>query len=127
VRFLPGVLLAMAAVPLAVLLAAHLWHFIPTRHATRAPNWLRAVLILAVTVISAAAAVKLGPLMEAALFTPRGGDLLVMAGSVEPVPPEQHPQWLGARQSVTPKQARLLRADGLYFQSGRLVRPTGSA
>jgi len=126
VRFLPGVLLALAAVPLAVLLAAHLWHFIPTRHAARAPNWLRALLILAVTIVSAAAALRLGPLMEAALFTPRGGDLLVMAGSVEPVPPEQRPAWLGARHSVTPRQARLLRAEGLYVQAGQLVRPTGA-
>ncbi|MBL9032217.1 MAG: ABC transporter permease subunit [Phycisphaerae bacterium] len=49
-----------------------------------------------------------------------------MAGHVEAVGESERPAWLGGRDALGPDDQRRLRAQGLYLQAGRLVRPAAA-
>lgn len=123
---LPGVLLAFVAAPIGALLGAHLWQFASQRALSRTSNGARLAMIAAVAGASCWVAIGVGPRVERALFAPSAADLLSLAGSHEEVPEGERPSWVGAREALTASQSRALRAEGMYFRDGRVVRPVGS-
>jgi phosphate transport system permease protein len=125
-RYLPGVLLAFVTLPIAVVLAAHLWNFLPRQLVSRGGLIARVVALVIVTAIAGWATLRLGPVLEGILFSPRGNDLLMMAGGSTPVADAERPEWFGARRDATAEELRQLRRDGLSFRDGRLIKPAGS-
>ncbi len=123
---LPGVLIAFGVTPLAALAGAHLWHFAPVRLSARTGDLARLGMAGAATLGAIGLCVAVGPAVERALFTPSGADLLVLAGSYEPVEAAQRPAWMGARESLDDRLTRRLRREGLYFRDGLVVRAAGS-
>ena len=123
---LPGVLLAFAGVPVGVLLAAYLWHFAPVRVMSRLSAGGRLLMIMLVTVLSAWASIRLGPVMEGLLFRPSETDVLFRAGSYEPLPRDEWPTWFAELSSVRDREARRLRDEDLAYRDGMVVRPVGS-
>jgi phosphate transport system permease protein len=122
-RIIPTILIGFAVVPIGILLAAHLWQLLPTRYLSRLASSGRLALIGFMLVISVAAAASIGPAAERVLFRPDRADLLVAGGLHDPVPREQWPAWVGGRATMSPDQERRLRAHGLYFREGQVVRP----
>jgi ABC-type uncharacterized transport system permease subunit len=119
---LPSLLLAFVLLPVGVILGAHLWQMIPERYIRRVP--MAGLPAIALTLlVSGAAALSLGPVIERALFRPTADDVAVLAGHYAPVPVDGWPQWVGRRDSMPPQQERRLRAQGLYFRDGGVVRP----
>lgn len=118
---LPAVLSCMVFLPLTVLLGAHLWQAAPWASRVRGGAQLGLVGLCAA--IGLATSLALTPALHSALFTPTRADTLVRAGSSEDVAREQWPAWIGDRRSLSPAESRLLRAQGLAFRAGRLVRP----
>ena len=123
---LSGVLLAFVMVPLAVLIAAHLWTFIPPRTRTATPAWVRSSLIAVVGAVGLASAIGVGPLIERVLFRPNERELLVMAGSLQEVAAGDKPVWTKGLTALTGEQERTLRRSGMYWREGKIVVPAGS-
>ena len=123
---LPGVLLAFIGVPVGVLLGAYLWHFAPVRVVSRVSAGGRLAMILLVTVFAGWVSIRLGPALESVFFRPSATDVLLRAGSYEPLPRDGWPAWLGGVASVGPREVRRLRAAGLSYRDGAVVRPVGS-
>jgi phosphate transport system permease protein len=71
--WLPSVLIGMATVPVAVLLAAHLWQMVPAEARKRMRSGQHLLLVLAACGFGVAAAVAIGPWFERALFAPPEG------------------------------------------------------
>lgn len=123
--WLPHLLLGFGVVPFGVLLAAYLWQSLPVRVTARASSWQHLALVSVVLLAGIGASGALGGLFERALFSPSTDDVLVLAGSYEPVPPEHIPEWARAQATFTSSDARALRAEGMYVRSGTVVRATG--
>ncbi len=123
----PGLLLIFVTVPVGALLAGLLWQCVPVRVATRLSSGARLAALLAIVTVAFGVATSLGPVVEKALFKPSDADVLALAGSVEPLPKSQWPEWVGEhRKSMGPDDARRLKNQGLYFRDGAVVRATGS-
>lgn len=71
--WLPSVLIGLATVPVAVLLAAHLWQMVPAEARKRMRSGQHLVLVLAACGFGVTAAAALGPWFERALFAPPEG------------------------------------------------------
>lgn len=123
---LPGVLVMFVAIPLGVLTAAHLWQLIPGHVTARWPGWVGGCAAAGVTLLAGVGAIASGRAVEHLMFRPGETDLLVLAGSYEPVPRSEWPAWVGARRAVTDAEARALRREGLAFREGGVVRAVGS-
>jgi len=124
--YIPGVLLMFAGVPMGVLLAAHLWQFVPVRYDARTGETRRLLMVAIVGAASFGASIAAGPVFESLLFRPTNDDKLILAGSYEPIPQEQWPAWVGRRDSLSADDGRKLREIGLAFRDGSVVRPVGS-
>lgn len=122
---LPGVLLAFVAVPVGVLLAAHLWHFAPVRVMSRLSAGGRLTMIIGVTLLAGFVSIRFGSVMESVLFRPSQTDVLIRAGSYEPVERDAWPEWFKSVTAVRDNDARRLREDGFAFRDGTVVRPVG--
>ncbi len=121
-RNLPQVLIAAIVAPVMLGLFAHLWQLVPRHAAVRVTRRVRVVLVgaaLAVSIIVGVAAA--GP-AERVLFAPNRTDLLLAAGSYEPLPREQWPAWVGRRATMSPDEERHLRREGMAFRAGGVVR-----
>jgi len=122
----PGLLLAFVTVPIGALLAGLIWQCVPVRIATRLTTGVRLTALIVIVSGAMGGAVTMGPLVERALFRPSATDVLALAGSVEPLPRDQWPAWVGEhRQTLGPDDARRLKNEGLFFQNGSVVRPVG--
>ena len=124
---LPGVILAFAAVPFGVLLAAHIWHFAPVRLMSRLSAGGRLAMIIGVTLLAGFVSIRFGSVMESILFRPSQADVLIRAGSYETVERDEWPEWFAAVTSVSDSDSRRLREDGLAFREGNVVRAVGDA
>jgi phosphate transport system permease protein len=122
-RVVPAVLVGLGVVPVGVLLGAHLWQLVPIHVLARLSSFRRMVMILSVLAASVGASALLGPVVERTLFVPTRHDVLVAAGSVESLPPDQWPAWVGRRPTMSPDDDRRLRLSGLSFRDGAVVRP----
>lgn len=67
-EWIAAVLLAFIAVPLGLLLGAHLWQMLPTRLALRFDGLPKFVLMALAIIVTALTAYRLGPLFEQVLF-----------------------------------------------------------
>jgi phosphate transport system permease protein len=123
---LPGVLLLFGGVPLAVLLGAHLWRYVPVRLDARTSEAKRLLIVSVIAAVSFAASLAAGPVFESLLFRPTGNDMLVLSGSYEPLPRARWPEWIGRRTVLSADDGRRLRAVGLAYRDGEVVRPIGS-
>lgn len=117
-----GLLLGLVVVPVVLLVGAHLWQLLPTRSISRLGGVWRTALIALAMAFAVLLSIWLGPIVERALFRPTRADTLVAAGLVEKVPQESWPAWVGRRASMSPDVERQLRAEGLAFQDGGVVR-----
>jgi phosphate transport system permease protein len=124
--YLPGVLIAFFVLPVAVLSAAYLWQLVPIRVSARVGSLRQIGMILGVVLIAGAGSVWLGRVMERTLFAPSEADVLVLAGSTVDVPREEYPVALRDKRSIAASDVRPFRSQGLYYASGRIVKPTGS-
>ncbi len=124
---LPGIMLAMLTVPLTILFAASLWTTIPTRIRSRYKRKTQLALVGLSLIVGIAAAYLAGPSIERTLFRPTPTDLLVLAGSYQPVDADEIPAWVGIRDALSPADERHLRRDGLYFRQGAVVKPVEPA
>lgn len=124
--FLASVLLALFVVPVGVLMAAYLFQMLPIRVTTRLGSGRHFLLVLGVTLLGLLASVPIGRGVERVLFSPTDNEVLVMAGSFEPVAIEQLPAWVGTKLSLTSEEQDTLRQLGLYWRDGRVVRAKGS-
>lgn len=123
---LDAILAAFVVVPFAVLVAAHAWQMLPVRVTSRLRSFQHLLLVGAAVLVGLAAAVPIGAAAERALFSPSQSDVLVLAGSFEAVAESERPEWIGNRQILDDQLNRRLRAQGLYFRDGAVVRPVGS-
>ena len=123
---LDAILAAFIVVPFAVLVAAHAWQMFPVRVTSRLRSFQHLLLIAAAVLVGLAAAVPFGAAAERALFSPSESDVLVLAGSYEAVAESERPAWIGNRQNLNDQLNRRLRAEGMYFRNGEVVRPVGS-
>jgi len=121
--WLPAILASFAVIPLGMLLAAYLWQLIPPWTALKIKPTAKLALMFAVVATGMGVASLVGPVLERSLFRPTANDRLVFAGSFEAVPAEQRPAWVGGRSTMSPDEERQLRARGLYFRGGNVVRP----
>ncbi len=119
---LAAVSLGLVLVPCGVLLAAHAWQLLPQRLISRWHGVGRTVAITGTLALGMLACAGLGPVLERELFRPTRTDVLLAAGARERVPPDQRPAWVGARQTMSPDEERRLRAVGLGFRDGEVVR-----
>lgn len=125
--YLAPILMAFLIVPTAGLLAANLWQLLPVRITSRLRTWQHLILVAVVMVVALAASFILGNAVERALFRPSEANQLVLAGSVEVVPPQERPAWASGFTSLTREQERRLsRENGLAVSRGEIVRPIGS-
>lgn len=124
--YLPAVMMSFLVLPVGVLAAAYLWQLLPVRVASRVGSLQHISMVLVVVLISGAASVGLGRVMERVLFSPSDADILALAGSVVEVPREEYPRSLQDKRSIEASDVRPFRADGLYYASGKIVRPTGA-
>lgn len=120
--WLPSVLACLLCVPMAVLIAAHLWQAAPPQWVARLRGGRQLALVAVCAAIGVGVGVALTPALQSALFKPSRTDTLVRAGSTEDIARDQWPAWIGDRRSLTPPETRLLREQGLAFRAGRLVR-----
>lgn len=125
-EWLDTILASFIIVPFTVLIAAHAWQMLPVRVTSRLRSFQHLLLVGAAVGIGLLAAVPIGAAAERALFSPSESDVLVLAGSYEPAPEELRPAWIGNRAILDDKLTRRLRAEGLYFRDGRVVRAKGS-
>lgn len=124
--WLNTILASFVVVPFTVLVAAHLWQMLPIRMTSRLRSAQHLLFITGAVLAGLLAAIPIGNAAERLLFRPSESDVLVLAGSFEAVPEAQRPAWVGNRAILDDAQTRELRADGLYFRDGRVVRPIGS-
>lgn len=124
--WLPSILIGLFVVPFGALLAAHIWQMLPIRVASRLRSGQHFALVTLVLFVGLAASALLGPIVERVLFRPTEADVLVLAGSFEPVPKREWPAWIGSRPTLSPDDGRRLRTEGLAFRDGQVVRPSGS-
>ncbi|MBX3079913.1 MAG: hypothetical protein KF692_11870, partial [Cryobacterium sp.] len=115
--WLPGVLACLVAVPVSVLLGAHLWQLVPARVAVRMRGGWQVLLVAACAGLGVAVGLGGASSLESMLFVPSRADTLVRAGSFEQVPEAQWPDWVGMRRAVSPAESRMLRAEGLAFRA----------
>lgn len=124
--WLDTILASFIVVPFAVLIAAHAWQMLPVRVTSRLRSFQHLMLVAAAVGLGLLAAVPIGGAVERALFKPSESDVLVLAGSYEPVASDERPEWIGNRAILDDKLTRRLRAEGLYFRDGQAVRAKGS-
>jgi phosphate transport system permease protein len=124
--YLPGVLTAFFVLPVAVLGAAFLWQLVPIRVSTRVGSLRQIGMILAVVLLAGAGSIWLGRVVERSLFAPSESDVLVLAGSTVDVPREEYPAAIRDKRSISAADVRPFRTQGLYYASGRVVKPIGS-
>ncbi len=124
------VLVALFAVPIAVLLGANLWRLVPAQAARRARTLgLLSAIGGAVVLGGVLAALLAGPVTRA-LFSPTADDRRIAAGLVVPASEADAAAGAvpaGSVASATPAQQRELRSRGLYVRGGALVRPDAAA
>lgn len=125
--WLPSVLACLIAVPVAVLLGAHLWQMASARWLSRIRGGRQLALVGAWAALGIALGIGATPVLESVLFSPSRADTLVRAGSTQEVPADEWPRWIGDRRSLSPAESRELRAQGLAFRAGRVVRPVEPA
>lgn len=121
--WLAAILTGLVLVPMTVVLAAVLWQMIPTHRTRRIGRTLQLGIIAVLLAIGAGVSSLAGPAAERAMFRPSHEDVLVRAGSFEPVPADELPAWFGERSSIGLDDRRALRRDGMYFVEGSVVRP----
>lgn len=124
--WLPSILIAFFVVPFTVLFAAYLWQIQPVRRTSRLRTGQHFAMVVCVTLVGLAASLGLGSVVERVLFRPSTGDILALAGSTEPVAKEAIPSWAQGKVALSSEEQRRLRADGLYFRNGAVVRPVGT-
>ncbi len=123
-----AIILLAVAVPASVWIAATAWR--SARPADRAAEsgGVRTLGVLAMLAIATLATVLLAPSIERLVFSPTRTDMLLMGGAVEPVEPENIPEWVGSRQALSPSEQRRLACDGFAYQSNLgVVRPIDPA
>lgn len=126
---LPAVLAVIVATPLTVVIGATAWHMLPEHVARRATGMKLVAGVAALVGLGVLLAAWGGPVAERLLFAPSVRDIAVLTGHVEPARDEA-PEWVGARSTMSPDEQRRLRAQGLAFVQGRVVRaavPAGEA
>lgn len=121
--WLPAILASFAVIPLGMLLSAYLWQLIPPWTAMKIKPTSKLALMFTVVAAGMGVASLVGPVLERSLFRPTANDRLVHAGSFAIVPAEQRPAWVGGRSTMSPDEERQLRAQGLYFRGGNVVKP----
>ncbi len=121
---LPAILAALALIPLCAVLASHIYcKLLPTR-ITRSQRSKFQILSIALTLLIALVlSVPVGSAVQGWLFAPSQADLLLLAGSYEPVSEQDRPAWIGTRDALSLNDQRRLRAAGLAFRDGQVVRP----
>lgn len=124
--YLPGVMMSIVVLPVGVLTAAYLWQLLPVRVATRVSSLQHLTMVLLIVLVSGAASLGFGRVMERALFSPSEADMLVLAGSTIEVPRDGYPAALQDKRSIEASDVLPFRGEGLYYASGKVVRPTGS-
>ncbi|QOJ01956.1 MAG: ABC transporter permease subunit [Phycisphaeraceae bacterium] len=121
---LPTILLAFAVVPAGVLLAGFAWQAIPTAALRAVGGWVKVAAMLSVTVGGVLVSSLAAPWIERTLFVPDPSDRWVMGGSSEVVRPQDAPEWVGPRSTMSGDDRRRLRLEsGLYFRDGEIHRP----
>lgn len=123
--WLDTILAAFIVVPFAVLIAAHAWQMLPVRVTSRLTSFQHLLLVAAAVGLGGVAALPIGAAAERLLFAPSTADVLVLAGSFEPVAESERPAWIGNRAILDDQLNRRLRNEGLYFRNGQVVRPKG--
>jgi phosphate transport system permease protein len=119
----PAFLAGIVLVPMCVLIGAHLWQLAPGPVVARTTAVRRLSMIGLCGLIGIGVSRWAGPAIEAELFQASRSDRLVAAGFCRSIPPEEWPAWVGRRNTMSPDEERRLRADGMYFRGGIVVRP----
>ncbi len=119
---LASVLLVFFTLPIGMLLGGFLWQVIPRATAKRIPAMAKLLTMGVVFTSSIASAWVVGPTVEWAMFKPSDEDRWVAGGSVVPVEAKEIPAWVGPRTTVNGEERRSLRAEGMYFVDGAVVR-----
>ncbi len=126
-EWLPRVLVGILLAPVFLVFFAYLWQLVPRDAALKVTRRARMLLVGVALLASALLAMGLGPSVERTLFGPTHTDMLVSAGSFEPVAKDQWPAWVGQRQTMSADEERQLRHAGMYFRQGQVVRPVEAA
>ena len=121
-RYLEAFVIGLVVIPLAVMLAAHLWQIIPLTYRLRTRTGQHMTLVALAVVLGAGASAALGPVLVRSWFAPDRFDAAMMAGAVEPVPDADLPAWADTSGLDTHTRRRL-RTLGMGVVDGVVVRP----
>ena len=115
--------LGLVVLPIAVLLAAHIWQLIPLAYRLRTRTGHHLMLVALAAIVGVGASAMVGPAVVRSWFTPDQFDSAMMAGAYEPVPMAELPSWAGDAGYSTRTQ-RKLRFRDMGVVDGVVVRPS---
>lgn len=122
-RHLDSFIIGLVVLPLAILLAAHVWQLIPLAFRLRMRTGHHMMLVGLAVLLGASVSTVIGPNLVRSWFVPDQFDAAMMAGAYEPVPAEALPSWADDAGFNTRTQRRLRNMD-MGVVDGIVVRPS---
>lgn len=118
---LDAFVIGLVVVPIAILLAAHLWQLIPLSVRLRTRTGQHVLLVAVAAGVGVLVSMLIGPAMVKSWFLPDSFDAAVLAGTLEPVPESEIPEWASDAAYNERTQRRLRNAELISFD-GDLYR-----
>jgi ABC-type uncharacterized transport system permease subunit len=118
---LDSFVIGLVVVPIAILLAAHVWQLIPISIRLRTRSGQHLLLVAASASIGVLVSVIVGPAMVKSWFLPDAFDAAVLSGNIELVPESEVPVWAGDAAYNERTQRRLRNAELLAYD-GEIYR-----
>ncbi|MEX0876830.1 MAG: ABC transporter permease subunit [Phycisphaerales bacterium] len=122
-KHLNAFLISMVVIPLAILMAAHLWQIIPLIYRLRTRTGQHMILVSLAVLGGIGLSAVMGPKIVQAWFEPDRFDAAMLAGAYEEVPESELPAWAGDAAYNTRTQ-RKLRFQDMGVVGGTVVRPS---
>jgi phosphate transport system permease protein len=112
---LDSFVIGLVVVPLAIVLAAHVWQLIPLSIRLRTRSGQHLLLVSVTALIGVLVSVAVGPAMVKGWFLPDAFDAAVLAGEIELVSESEIPSWAGDAAYNERTQRRLRNAELLAY------------
>jgi len=113
--------IGLIVVPLAILLAAHVWQLIPLSVRLRTRTGQHVLLVAFAATVGVLVSMLIGPAMVKSWFLPDTFDAAVLAGNLEPVPESEVPEWANDAAYNERTQRRLRNAEFMSYE-GEIYR-----
>jgi phosphate transport system permease protein len=114
-KHLDTFVISLMVVPMAILLAAHIWQLIPLSIRLRTRTGQHMMLVMGAAAVGLLVSSVVGPAFVRGWFQPDQFDAALMAGAVEPVPAADLPDWAGDAAYNTRTQRRLRNTEMVFI------------